>query len=166
MRASRPNFAPGYGVVAADQGRGLVEWGVLSGRMAPARNYWIATVDASGNPHTTPIWGVWLDDRLHFGVDPASVKARNLAGNPNAVIHTESGDDVAIIECTVTSVRDPLVAARVLAAYRLKYGLAEDFSFDPVLVATPTTGFAWEEADFPGTATRFTGDVTGPSRPG
>ncbi len=153
MLPSRPDLAPSYGVLPATQGAGLDLWSALSAQMAGSRNYWIATSDASGNPHATPIWGVWLADGLHFGLDPGSKKARNLAANPRAVIHLESGDNVVILECTVSPNRE--AQAEILAAYRLKYGLPDAFSFDPILTATPRRAYSWREADLPGTATRF-----------
>lgn len=155
MFPSRPDLAPSYGILPAAEGAGLDQWATLSTGLARSRNYWIATSDPSGAPHTTPIWGVWLDDGFHFGLDPGSRKARNLASNPRAVVHLESGDDVVILECTVSSTTSREARARILSEYRVKYDLPDDFSFDPILTATPTKAFSWREADFPGTATRF-----------
>jgi hypothetical protein len=152
---SRPDLAPSYGILPAEDGAGLDQWSTLSAGMAGSRTYWIATADLSGNPHTTPIWGVWLDNEFHFGLDPGSKKARNLALNPRAVVHLESGDDVVILECTVAPATSPGSRARILSTYRVKYDLPDDFSFDPILTATPRKAYSWRESNFPGTATRF-----------
>lgn len=153
MKQSRPTFAPGYGV--SSKTAGLIPWSDVEAALAVARNYWIATVTPNGEPHTTPIWGVWRDGRLYFGIDAHSQKSRNLAAANTAVVHLESGDDVVILHCDVHAEDDPETAAAVLAAYASKYGLADDFSFDPVLVAVPYRGLAWREVEFPTTATDY-----------
>src|SRR5262245_2158881 len=63
-KASRPHM-PGYGV--PKDNKGLLPWSHLTKRMAEAQNYWICTVSPDGRPHATPVWGLWLDDRLYFG---------------------------------------------------------------------------------------------------
>lgn len=153
MKESRPTFAPGYGI--SSEMTGLIPWSDVEAEMAAARNYWIATVTPDGKPHSTPIWGVWQDGRLYFGVDAESQKSRNLAAEGAAVVHLESGDDVVILHCHVHAEKDPATVAHVLAAYAAKYDLPDGFSFDPVLVAVPQKGFAWREADFPTTATDY-----------
>jgi len=150
MRGSRPRFAAGYGI-AADEA-GLLEWADVERRLIDARNYWIATSGPAASPHVTPIWGVWLEGRLHFGTDRVSVKARNLATDPDVVIHLESGDDVVIVHGKVTTTEDDDAVA---AAYREKYRLPDGFTLDPCLTVTPTTAFAWTERSFPTTATRW-----------
>ena len=146
-------FASGYGVSSEETG--LIPWREVAAELAAARNYWIATVTPDGKPHATPIWGVWHDSRLFFGIDAESQKARNLAAANTAVVHLESGDDVVILHCHVHAEKDPATAATALAAYVAKYDLPDGFSFDPVLVAVPQEGLAWREADFPTTATAY-----------
>mgnify|MGYP001811663938 CR=1 FL=1 len=153
MKESRPTFAPGYGI--SSETTGLIPWSDVEAELAAARNYWIATVTPDGKPHTTPIWGVWTQGRLYFGVDAHSQKSRNLEAASTAVVHLESGDEVVILHCCVNAEDDPGTAAAVLAAYASKYGLPETFSFDPVLVAVPHRAFAWREADFPTTASEY-----------
>jgi hypothetical protein len=154
MEASRPSIPPSYGVGPADEGE-LIPWAAVTARLRTARNYWIATADPMGNPHTTPVWGVWRDGSLFFGTDPGSRKGRNIAANPNLVAHLESGDDVVILHCRVAPVSEAALREAVLTEYRQKYDLPDDFTFAPVLAATPTKGFAWHERSFPGTATRY-----------
>jgi uncharacterized pyridoxamine 5'-phosphate oxidase family protein len=153
VKGERPQFASSYGI--SGDTNGTIGWEVSSGKMAAARNYWVATADLHGNPHSSPIWGVWMDDRLYFGMDTTSRKARNVAANSRAVIHLESGDDVVLLHCDVATEDDPAVKERVFHTYREKYSMPDNFSFEPVMCAIPYRGFAWLEADFPGTATRY-----------
>ncbi|HEX8089258.1 MAG TPA: hypothetical protein VF762_10420, partial [Blastocatellia bacterium] len=41
--ASRPQMPKDYGIVSAKKGKGLLPWGHVGERMAPARNYWVST---------------------------------------------------------------------------------------------------------------------------
>ncbi len=154
MKQSRPQFAPGYGISAAPTG--LITWSDVDEELEAARNYWIVTVTPGGKPHTTPIWGVWQEGRLYFGIDADSQKSRNLAASNTAVVHLESGDNVVILHCDVHAEENPDTASAVVATYASKYGLPDTFSFDPVLVAVPHRGFAWREAEYPATATEYT----------
>lgn len=153
MRSQRPGFAPGYGVTDSDDG--LVAWHNSQERLAASRNYWIATADEDGVPHSAPVWGVWIDDRLYFGTDVGSKKAANLSANPRAIVHLESGDDVVILDCAIDTVSDQGTIDLVFETYRDKYSMPADFVFSPVLAARPTGGFAWLEEDFPNTATKY-----------
>ena len=48
--ADRP-FMPGYGVLPADQGSGLLPWAEAERRLTASRDYWCATVRPDGRPH-------------------------------------------------------------------------------------------------------------------
>jgi PPOX class probable F420-dependent enzyme len=59
----------------------------------------LATVGADGNPDVVPIWPAWHDDQVWIFSEVSSVKARNLAANPNVAMHwqvDESGDGVEV----------------------------------------------------------------------
>ncbi len=58
--ASRPHM-PGYGVVGAEEGSGLLPWSWARSRLEHSRNYWVATTWPDGRPHVMPVWGVWQD---------------------------------------------------------------------------------------------------------
>ena len=156
MKETRPNLADSYGIQPAADGTGLIPWSETTDRLATSRNYWFASADREGNPHSTPIWAVWLEDRLFFGTDPNSKKAHNIGANPQTVVHLESGDDVVILHCLVETESDPETVTKVIEAYRSKYDLPTSFSFSPVLTARPFAAYAWEEVNFPGTATKYT----------
>lgn len=154
---TRPHM-PGYGVKPEDEGRGLFDWQWVSDRMAQSRNYWICTTRPDGRPHATPVWGVWYEDTFYFGIGSDSRKRRNLALNPNIVVHLESGDEVVILEGSVQPATDRSLLSRLAVRYNNKYQMTvypEDGSGDPMLALQPTGALAWLETDFPGTATRW-----------
>ncbi|TDC49123.1 hypothetical protein E1212_19310 [Jiangella ureilytica] len=90
-----------------------VPWALQRRRLERASDYWLSTTRPDGRPHVVPLWGVWLDGRLYFSTDPASVKGRNLAGEPRAAVHIDGGHDVLIIEGAAARVDDDTVHARV-----------------------------------------------------
>ena len=53
-KASRPHM-PGYGILDANSGKGLLPWSWATERLAKARNYWVATTRPDGNPHAMPV---------------------------------------------------------------------------------------------------------------
>jgi pyridoxine/pyridoxamine 5'-phosphate oxidase len=155
--ASRPRFHESYGIWAADQGAGLLAWEWAVERLERAHNYWVASASQEGRPHAAPVWGLWCDGVFHFSTARGSRKGRNLAANPRAVIHLESGDEVVILEGRVEEVRDKKELARLAAAYGEKYTLEITFQ-DPgsvVYALKPEQAFAWRESDYPESATRF-----------
>ena len=149
---SRP-YAPGYGIPS--HSRGMLSWDHVQERMAEARNYWVATVCPDGRPHATPVWGLWVDGAVYFGVASGTRKARNLAQNHNVAVHLESGDDVVILEGTAEVVTDPDpgLVERLFASSVAKYGMgARDV--EGSYVVRPRVAFAWSGGT-PSTCTRW-----------
>jgi PPOX class probable F420-dependent enzyme len=156
VRAERPSFEASYGI--ADGSSGLLDWAWVIEELTKSRSYWVVTVRPDGRPHAMPVWGVWLDDALLFSTGAKSVKARNLARDPRAVVHLESGDDAVILEGAVSlATLAPEQHSRLVAAYAAKYDLwPEDLpGADGWYTLRPATALAWQEHDFPNTATRF-----------
>ncbi len=145
----------------AESGAGLLSWKHVAERMAAAKSYWVATSGAAGRPHCMPVWGVWTEREFVFSTSPVSRKARNLATNPYAVVHLESGDQVVVVEGPVREVRDEQALQQFLDAYNPKY--AWDFRLEQltrggVYAVQPRKAFAWlgsRGEDFSGTATRW-----------
>jgi general stress protein 26 len=155
---SRPRFHESYGIWAADEGAGLLEWEWATERLERAHNYWVATASASGRPHAAPVWGLWNDGVFFFSTARGSRKGQNLAANPSAVVHLESGDEVVILEGAVEEVTGRKELDSLAAAYGEKYTLEIKFE-DPgsvVYALAPKLAFAWREKDYPESATRFT----------
>lgn len=162
--ADRP-FMPGYGVMPADQGRGLLGWDWAERRLAGAHDYWLATVRPAGPersgpaPHVMPVWGVWLDGRLWLSTSPGSRKAVNLRANPAVAITTGDASEPVVMEGTATVVVDPARVEAFAEAMDAKYETDQgtDFYAANVTVAVaPATVFALDTDDFTGTPTRWT----------
>jgi Pyridoxamine 5'-phosphate oxidase len=97
-------------------------WAQVAGRLAAARNYWLVTTSPSGAPHAAPVWGVVTGDLLHaLYRERSTVKARNLAADPRAVVHLESGDDVLIVRGVAEDLGEPSRHPAVVAALAAKY---------------------------------------------
>jgi Pyridoxamine 5'-phosphate oxidase len=108
-----------------------VEWADVLARLAPVRNYWLSTVGRDGGPHAVPVWGAALDGTLYLYSARTTVKARNLAADPRAVIHLESGDDVTIVHGTLHDVGQPGDVPAVVRALAGKYTRPEDVGYLP-----------------------------------
>ncbi|HEX6029971.1 MAG TPA: pyridoxamine 5'-phosphate oxidase family protein [Tepidiformaceae bacterium] len=153
-RASRPHL-PGYGVMPANEGEGLLPWSWAEEHLVESRNYWVATCRADGRPHLMAVWGIWHGASLWFSTGSESVKAKNLARDPRCSISTERGDEAVIVEGVVERVTDQPALKRVYEVYQAKYGWSmEGESF---YVLRPRVVFAFfEHADqFASTATRW-----------
>jgi nitroimidazol reductase NimA-like FMN-containing flavoprotein (pyridoxamine 5'-phosphate oxidase superfamily) len=120
--AGRPVMPEGYGI--PENNDDLLPWSFVEENMIVARNYWVATVDQNGNPAATPVWGVWVEGQLYFDGSPKTRRGRNIANNPQVVVHLESGDRVVILEGKAylyDSAPERSLAEKVAAAYRVKY---------------------------------------------
>lgn len=111
--ADRPEIPGGY---LAPR---LLAWPWAEERLARSRNYWVATVTATGVPHARPVWGVWLEARFHFS--SGSRIRKHLEARPAVSVHLESGDECVIVEGTAALLAAPDRVARVTAAYNEKY---------------------------------------------
>ncbi len=158
--ASRPDPA-GY-FLTAGEGTGLLPYSHATQQLERARNYWLATAGLDGRPHCMPVWGIWIDERFVFSTGPVTKKARNLAENPAAVLHLESGAQVVVLECSAREVTEPHALEAFRIAYNTKYAwdfTPEQLSGGGVFELRPTKAFAWcgdHDEEFSGTATRWT----------
>lgn len=159
---SRPHM-PGYGISTKKEG--MLSWDWVNEQMAQSRNYWIGSTRPDGRPHVSPVWGVWMDGVLYFGASRHSRKIRNLTANPEVVIHLESGDEVVIFEGKIEPVDDKKLLVKMADAFEAKYLSYRpnpDEEPDSVFFRLiPQVVFAWQERDFPNTATRWMFDKKG-----
>jgi len=152
----RPYFGKTYGIDPSQEG--LLPWSWVSEQMASSRNYWIGSTRPDGRPHVAPVWGVWMDGVLYFSTDRSSRKSRNLAVNPQVVVHLESGDEVVILEGIVDELRDLELYKKVARVYNAKYeGLfMDEESYSGVVYAVRIQhAFGWLEQDFVRSATHW-----------
>ena len=106
------------------------------------------------------MWGLWLDGAVWFSTALSSLKARNLARDSRAVVHTESGDEVVILEGDARPVDSPGEIEAFLDAYDVKYALRPDLAAleAGVFRLRPASALTWDEHDFTGTAARWVFD--------
>ncbi len=138
--------------------KGMVSWSWASKSLASAHNYWVATSRRDGMVHAAPVWGLWLEGSFFFSTDPMSRKGRDLSGNPSIVVHSESGNDVVIIEGVAERVKSRSSLLAPLAdLYEKKYRFRVDFSNPSytVYAVRPRAAYAWSEKDFPQSATKW-----------
>ena len=157
--ADRPHM-PGYGVLAADAGSGLIPWAEAERRLTVAHDYWCATVRPDGRPHVMPVWGVWLDGHVWFSSGRLSRKARNLEADPRCTLTTDDAGNPVVVDGVVERVTDAGRIAAFLDAVNAKYDadLALDF-LDPEVngsyAVRPVTVIALTHGDFTGSPTRW-----------
>jgi len=158
-KADRP-FAPGYGIVGAEDGKGLLPWAWVAKKMNACRTFWVSTIHAGSNsgqsrPHVMPVWGVWVDDAFCFSTGRKSRKGQNLAANPACTITNDHGEEAVIVEGLATEVQDALILERVAAAYTRKYKMDPRGMGEPIFRVTPSRVFGFVEKTFPQSATRW-----------
>jgi len=108
-------------------------WSWAAERLGANRNFWVVTVSSDGRPHALPVWGVWDDGegRFAFSCSPRARKARNLAGNPHAVVMTDNTVECLSIEGQAETVPDEQRQALWIERYLAKYRpMAPDLSAD------------------------------------
>jgi len=159
-RADRP-VMPGYGVLPADEGSGLLPWAEAERRLGASHDYWVATVRPDGSPHVMPVRGVWLDGRLWFSSGRRSRKARNLAADPRCTVTTDDARDPVVLDGVaerVTSAPGSPTSWRRWTGSTAA-GVSVEF-LDPEVYGTyavrPVRVIAQSEADFAGAPTRWT----------
>jgi general stress protein 26 len=151
---------PGYGLLPAGEGTGLLPWSWAAQRLIASRNYWVATSWPDGRPHSMPVWGMWNEDAFWFSSSNGSRKARNLMAEPRCVVTTEDAGDPVVVEGVASLVTEPATLVKILAWENAKYDT--DYSIemlDPKLNScfrvAPTWAFALRHDDFSGSPTRW-----------
>ena len=154
----RPEMPDGYGLGPVKGDDDLISWAAVEEKLRDARNYWVSSTRPDGRPHAMPVWGIWMEGAFFFSTDPQSRKGRNLATNPEVVVHLESGDDVAILEGRIAVESDAQVLERVDQVYYAKYRfhtMGEEAAEGLVYRLKPRVAMAWLESSFPTSATRW-----------
>jgi|CXWL01.1.fsa_nt_gi hypothetical protein len=118
-RADRPNIP--YGLVAEEEGAGLIPWSRAEDRLRHAYLYWVCTVDTSGRPHSVPVWGLWDSGAFYFSNGATTRTGRALAAHSRVSVHLESGEDVVMFEGDVTAIADEQMVDRLNGIYGPKY---------------------------------------------
>jgi pyridoxamine 5'-phosphate oxidase-like protein len=155
-KASRPHM-PGYGVLGAEDGKGLLPWRWATERLTSSHNYWVATGRPDGRPHLMPVWGLWLDGAFYFSTGRESRKAKNLARDSHCVITTERADEAVIIEGVAREIPFETLPPQFVTVFKEKYDWTMNGDEGPVYAVVPQVAFGFIETggDFLGTATRW-----------
>ncbi len=158
-RGDRP-YMPGYGIVGADEGRGLLPWSWAEERLTAAHDYWVATVRPDGRPHVMPVWGVYLDRALWWSTSRSSRKFRNLERDPRCTVTIDDAYRPVVVDGVAEVRRDDASIRRFVDALNAKYATSYGYDFqDPDVNATIRVGietaFGLDEDDFTGTPTRW-----------
>lgn len=123
----------------------LLNWDFVHKHMSEAMYYWIATVDANGQPHTVPLWGIWYKNRVHFEGHPKTRWARNLIQNPKIAVHIPNAQDVVMIEGRAQIIEDDDIDEATWQildrTYQAKYDTNEG---SPYWFVTPQKVIAWD----------------------
>jgi len=151
--AGRPHM-PGYGIDEEDR-KGLLTWSWAASRLSKTQNYFLATTRSDGRPHVMPLWGIWMNDSFYFSTGGKSVKAQNLAANPNCVLCPGGADEAVILEGKATRVRDKKILKKFATVYLKKYKFDPSEMNEPVFSIRPRTVFGQIEKTFVKTATRW-----------
>jgi Pyridoxamine 5'-phosphate oxidase len=100
---------------------GHIPWSNVDRRLRSMREIWIATASPRGRPDAVPVWFWWNGDVAYFTCKTGTVKPRNIAHEPNVVLHNGDGTDPIILKGLAERVTDQSERERVDAAYREKY---------------------------------------------
>lgn len=152
---------PGYGILPANEGSGLLPWSWAEGQLRASHNFWVVTLWPDGRPHAMPVWGVWDKGVFWFTTAVQSRKARNIANDPRCTVATEDEQHPVVLngEGEIRTLQAEL--AHVIELFNAKYGTDYAMDFvDPTKNATirvrPTWAFGVDADDFIGSPTRWT----------
>jgi len=149
---------PGYGILGADEGTGLLPWAWAAERLASSHDYFVATVTPEGGPHLMPVWGVWDDTALWFSSSPTSRKARNLAHDGRVAMSTDDALAPVVVEGTARRVEDVGTVERFTRLMNAKYGTDYPVQFyagNACFRLAVDRVFGIDTGDFAGSPTRW-----------
>ena len=153
--ADRP-VAPGYGILGANDGKGLLPWTWVARKLNRCRTFWLATIHTtSARPHVMPVWGVWVDDMFAFSTGRKSRKGQNLAVNPACSVTNDDGEEAVILEGIAKQMDDLAALEKIAAAYKKKYKMDPRSMNEPIFALRPAKVFGFIEKSFPQSATRW-----------
>jgi nitroimidazol reductase NimA-like FMN-containing flavoprotein (pyridoxamine 5'-phosphate oxidase superfamily) len=163
--SSRP-YMPGYGILPADEGGGLLPWSWAEERLRRSRNYWLASRWPDGRPHVLPVWGVWHDGCFWFSSSRGSRKARNLRRDGRCAVTTEEAHDPVMLDGVAELITGREDLERLLRLENEKYGTSYGMEMlDPeansAFRVRPTWAFGLRSDDFQGSPTRWRFEAPG-----
>lgn len=146
---SRPSI-PEYGI--SKEKENILTWDKVNEWMELSKSYWISTTRHDGKPHTRPIWGIWYENIFYFGGGQKTQNIKNLLRDTRITVHTESANNVVIIEGKAEQFDDEEINQILGKKYEARYDF---FHPPPFWRVTPEVVFAWTMDDFANTPTKF-----------
>jgi uncharacterized pyridoxamine 5'-phosphate oxidase family protein len=70
----------------------------IEARLGRELTIWMATVRGDGRPHLTPLWFVWLDDKIYIATGEETQKFANMRVNQNVALSLPDTGSVILIE--------------------------------------------------------------------
>ncbi len=119
--------------------------------------------DTLGCSARRPGVGVVTGHTLYLYSERRTIKARNLAAGPRAVVHLENGEDVVIVRGTAEDLGTPAQVPDVVAALAAKYTGEDDRQylpdadpgFDVVYAIRPQSAMMWRLARYEASQRRW-----------
>ena len=94
-----------------------LEWAWVERQLTGSETYWVDVAGSAARPHPRPVWGVWVDGRLHLSIGTPAIRRAAKPG-AGASVHLPDGLDVVIVE---GSVAGPTTRPDVIAAYNRQH---------------------------------------------
>lgn len=125
--------------------RNPARWRAMEVRLGRESEIWFATVRADGRPHLTPLWFIWLDEKVYICTGSDTQKFANMRHNQSVALSLVDPSNVVIIE------GEAHVAARELIDKLAEYFFNKyewDFRYDEsaswqLIEVTPFKILAW-----------------------
>jgi F420H(2)-dependent biliverdin reductase len=74
------------------------QWRAIEARLGREMTVWIATVRRDGRPHLTPVWFIWLNEKIYIVTGSNSQKIANLRRNQKVAVALPDTTNVIILE--------------------------------------------------------------------
>ncbi len=78
--------------------RNPARWRPIEARLGREMTIWIATVRGNGKPHLTPVWFVWLDEKVYIAIGVETQKFSNLRSNQAVSLALPDSEKVVLLE--------------------------------------------------------------------
>lgn len=107
-------------------------------------NIWLATVRSDGRPHLVPVWFAWYNNNLYFCVSSSSIKAKNIAQNPQVSLALAHIAGVVVCEGQAT-VLSPPWKEEIKNVFKKKYNwvISPDGEYNQLIEVTPKKWLIW-----------------------
>lgn len=125
--------------------RNPARWRAIEARLGRELTIWIATVRHDGRPHLTPVWFIWLEDKIYFATGADTQKFVNMYHNQIVSLSLPDTSSVIIIEGEAHVA--PRTTVETLADY-FYHKYEWDFRYDEtadwrLIEVTPHKILAW-----------------------